>query len=70
MRGEMVFYVQQDEGRQMIDELDFLFKKVYGEDLKRSHQKMTTQVPNMVAFLLNLARFMPGAIDLTQYLPR
>lgn len=70
MRGEMVFYVQQDEGRQMADELDFLFKKVYGEDLKSSHQRMTTQVPNMVAFLLNLARFMPGAIDLTQYLPR
>lgn len=70
MRGEMVFYVQQDEGRRMIDELDFLFKRVYGEDLKRNHQQMTSQVPNMVALLLNLAQFMPGAIDLTQYLPR
>ena len=69
MRGEMVFYVQQDEGRRMMDELDFLFKRVYGEDLKSSHQKMTSQVPNTVAFLLNLAQFMPGAIDLTQYLP-
>lgn len=70
MRGEMVFYVSQDEGRRMIDELDFLFRKVYGEDISKGRQQIASQVPNMLAFLLNLAQFMPGAIDLTQYLPR
>ena len=70
MRGEMVFYVSQDEGRRMIDELDFLFRKVYGEDILKSRQQLASQAPNMLAFLLNLAQFMPGAIDLTQYLPR
>jgi len=70
MRGEMVFYVSQDEGRRMIDELDFLLRRVYGEDILKSQQQIVSQVPNMLAFLLNLAQFMPGAIDLTQYLPR
>jgi len=70
MRGEMVFYVPQDEGRRMIDELDFLFRRVYGEDISKSRQQIASQVPNMLAFLLNLAQFMPGAVDLTQYLPR
>jgi len=70
MRGEMVFYVSQEEGRRMIDELDFLFKRVYGEDISKSNQQIASQVPNMLAFLLNLAQFMPGAIDLAQYLPK
>lgn len=70
MRGEMVFYVSQEEGRRMIDELDFLFKRVYGEDILKSRQQIASQVPNMLAFLLNLAQFMPGAIDLAQYLPK
>lgn len=70
MRGEMVFYVPQDEGRRMIDELDFLLRRVYGEDISKSRQQIASQVPNMFAFLLNLAQFMPGAIDLSQYLPK
>jgi hypothetical protein len=70
MRGEMVFYVSQDESRRMISELDFLLRRVYGEDISKSRQQIASQVPNMLAFLLNLAQFMPGAIDLTQYLPR
>lgn len=70
MRGEMVFYMSQEEGRRMIDELDFLFRRVYGEDISKSRQQLASQVPNILAFLLNLAQFMPGAIDLTQYLPR
>lgn len=70
MRGEMVFYVPQDEGRRMIDELDFLLKRVYGGDISKSRQQIASQVPNMLAFLLNLAQFMPGAIDLAQYLPK
>ena len=70
MRGEMVFYVSQDEGRRMINELDFLLRRVYGEDVSKSRQQIVSQVPNMLAFLLNLAQFMPGAVDLTQYLPR
>lgn len=70
MHGEMVFYVPQDEGRRMIDELDFLFRRVYGEDIPKSRQQLASEVPHMLAFLLNLAQFMPGAIDLTQYLPR
>ena len=69
MRGEMVFYVSQEEGRRIIDELDFLFKRVYGEDISKNRQQIASQVPNTLAFLLNLAQFMPGAIDLTQYLP-
>lgn len=70
MHGEMVFYVPQEEGRRMIDELDFLFKRVYGEDISKSRQQIASQVPNMLAFLLNLAQFMPGAVDLAQYLPK
>ncbi len=70
MHGEMVFYVSQEEGRRMIDELDFLFKRVYGEDISKSRQQMASQVPNMLAFLINLSQFMPGAVDLTQYLPK
>lgn len=70
MRGEMVFYVSQEEGRRMIDELDFLLRRVYGEDISKNRQQVASQVPNMLAFLINLAQFMPGAIDLAQYLPR
>ena len=70
MRGELVFYVSQDEGRRMANELDFLLRRVYGEDILKSRQQIVSQVPNMLAFLLNLAQFMPGAVDLTQYLPR
>lgn len=69
MRGEMVFYVPQEEGRRMIDELDFLIRKVYGENVAQNRQQIASQIPNMLAFLLNLVQFMPGAIDLTQYLP-
>ena len=69
MRGEMVFYVSQEEGRRMIDELDFLLRRVYGEDISKNRPQIASQVPNMLAFLINLAQFMPGAIDLAQYLP-
>lgn len=70
MRGEMVFYVSQDEGRRMLDELDFLLRRVYGADISKSLQQIASQVPNILALLLNLAQFMPGAIDFTQYLPK
>lgn len=70
MRGEMVFYVQQEEGQRLMSELDFLFKRVYGEDLTKSQQQMASQVPNVLSFFLNLAQFAPNVIDITQYLSR
>jgi len=70
MRGEMVFYMSLDEGRQLVNELDFFFRRVYGEDLVQSHRQITSQVPAVLGLLLQLAQFMPNAVDLTQYLPR
>lgn len=68
MRGEIVFYIQQEESHRLLNELDFLLRRAYG-DVKKNRQQVAAQVPDVLGFLVQLAQFMPTAIDLTPYFP-
>lgn len=66
MRGEIVFYMQLEESRRLLNELDFLLRRTYG-DIEKSRQQIAAQVPGTLDFLTQLAQFMPTAIDLAPY---
>ena len=66
MRGEIVFYMQLDESRRLLNELDFLLRRTYG-DIKKSRQQIEAQVPGVLDFLVQQAQFIPTAIDLSPY---
>lgn len=68
MRGEIVFYIPQEESHRLLNELDFLLRNAYG-DIKKSRQQIAAQVPGVLDLLVHLAQFMPTAIDLTPYFP-
>ncbi len=69
MRGEMVYYMTREESSQLVNELDFLFRRTFG-DIEKSHEQMLAQVPCSLTLLYQLAQFMPAAVDLTQYFPQ
>lgn len=66
MRGEIVFYMQLEESRRLLNELDFLLRRTYG-NIEKSRQQIAAQVPGTLDFLTQLAQFMPTAIDLAPY---
>jgi len=69
MRGEIVFYLQLEESRRLLNQLDFLLRRTYG-DISKGRMQMVSQVPGVVDFLLQLAQFMPTTIDIASYLPK
>jgi hypothetical protein len=68
LRSELVFYIPQDEARAMLNELDFLFGKAFG-DVSKSREQILAQLPSLLALLVQVAGYFPNTIDLEAYLP-
>lgn len=64
MDSKLSFFMDPHEWRQMLNELEFLLREVYGEDFKKSHSQMLTQVPNILAFLVSMVQFNVNPSDL------
>lgn len=64
MDSKLSFFMDSQEWRQMLNELEFLLREVYGDDFKKSHSQMMMQVPNVLAFLVSMVQFSANSSDL------
>lgn len=64
MDSKLSFFMDSQEWRQILNELEFLLREVYGDDLKKSHSQMMMQVPNVLAFLVSMIQFSANPSDL------
>lgn len=64
MESKLSFFMDPQEWRQVLNELDFLVCQCYGDDLRKSHTQMMTQIPHLLAFLLSMIQFDIGPTEL------
>lgn len=64
MNSKLSFFMNPEEWRQTLSEMEFLLRQVYGDDFKKSHEQMCMQVPNMLAFIVSMVQFSANPTDL------